>query len=510
MKRRQPPLVYDNPKKRIAANGLPLPNPIREGEFLTDLSKKTWKLGRSIGLGGFGEIYLASDDLNRPVSQNAKYVIKVEPHKNGPLFVEMNFYIRVAKIEMIDSWMAKRGLPALGMPYYVGSGSHYYNGERYRFLVLPRYGQDIQKMFLQQGRRFHVKTAFTLASYIMDSLQYIHDHEYIHADIKGSNLMLGFNSQAPVYLIDFGLATRYINREGKHKEYIYDERRAHDGTIEYTSRDAHNGVHSRRGDLEILGYNLVQWLSGKLPWEGQDLEPDQVQQQKINAMKNVNKFLRTCFSPEEPPVALYQYLIYVGNLSFETKPDYKYCKTLFNQGIREAGYQVDGIISFTNHQKRFKIKKKKNIEPENKGIKKKIIISAPSRKPCIPKNVYRITTRKTANGCPSLKSETDFDWAQVLSGNPEKMLRKTECVPTTKIDSTPPEIPRKFADRHNSQLNDSIPEKLDNPTPEMIRVWERMKQRHKEQQLNNSHKRNKSARYGNIKTNSLRMLKIRC
>lgn len=75
----------------------------------------------------------------------------------------------------------------------------------------------------------------------MDTLQYVHDHEYIHADIKGSNLMLGLISQAPVYLMDFGLATRYIDREGKHKEYRHDERRAHDGTIEYTSRDAHIG-----------------------------------------------------------------------------------------------------------------------------------------------------------------------------------------------------------------------------------------------------------------------------
>ena len=27
-------------------------------------------------------------------------------------------------------------------------------------------------------------------------------------------------------------------------------------------RDAHTGAHSRRGDLETLGYNLVHWASG--------------------------------------------------------------------------------------------------------------------------------------------------------------------------------------------------------------------------------------------------------
>ena len=44
-----------------------------------------------------------------------------------------------------------------------------------------------------------------------------------------------------VYLVDFGLADRF-NPEGRHKEYREDPRRAHDGTIEFTSIDAHKGA----------------------------------------------------------------------------------------------------------------------------------------------------------------------------------------------------------------------------------------------------------------------------
>ena len=44
-----------------------------------------------------------------------------------------------------------------------------------------------------------------------------------------------------VYLVDFGLAYRY-SVDGVHKEYKEDPRKAHDGTIEFTSRDAHKGV----------------------------------------------------------------------------------------------------------------------------------------------------------------------------------------------------------------------------------------------------------------------------
>ena len=55
-------------------------------------------------------------------------------------------------------------------------------------------------------------------------------------------------------------------RNGVHLEYKPDARRAHDGTVEYASRDAHIGAHARRSDLEILAYNLVHWMSGNLPW----------------------------------------------------------------------------------------------------------------------------------------------------------------------------------------------------------------------------------------------------
>lgn len=49
----------------------------------------------------FKNFYItASNDINAPIEQDAKYVIKIEPHNNGPLFVEMNFYIRAARKHM--------------------------------------------------------------------------------------------------------------------------------------------------------------------------------------------------------------------------------------------------------------------------------------------------------------------------------------------------------------------------------------------------------------------------
>lgn len=41
--------------------------------------------------------------------------------------------------------------------------------------------------------------------------------------------------------MDYGLAYRYCP-EGTHKDYKEDPKRCHDGTLEYTSIDAHKGV----------------------------------------------------------------------------------------------------------------------------------------------------------------------------------------------------------------------------------------------------------------------------
>lgn len=64
------------------------------------------------------------------------------------------------------------------------------------------------------------------------------------------------DSDEKVFVIDYGLATKFVNTVdgvSVHKPFCCDERRAHDGTIEFTSRDAHFGAHSRRSDLECLG-----------------------------------------------------------------------------------------------------------------------------------------------------------------------------------------------------------------------------------------------------------------
>jgi len=145
---------------------------------------------------------------------------------------------------------------------------------------MERYVKDVQSFFeLSFRRQINEIGVMCLMRQLLYSLEYIHEHGYAHGDIKGSNIMLKTDYEA--YLVDFGLVFRF-KRDGKHHNYDVKPERRHNGTIEYTSKDAHIGAQvTRRSDLEILGYCVIHWLCGTLPWINLIKYPEQVQQSKI-------------------------------------------------------------------------------------------------------------------------------------------------------------------------------------------------------------------------------------
>ncbi len=81
------------------------------------------------------------------------------------------------------------------------------------------------------------------------------------------------------------------------KEFKPDPKKMHNGTIEYTSRDAHNGVPTMRSDMEILAYNIIHWSGTTLPWEAEGLlaSPKKVQESKEKFMSDVTDSLKKCY-----------------------------------------------------------------------------------------------------------------------------------------------------------------------------------------------------------------------
>lgn len=82
------------PAARRKANGYDRPENIPLGEILTDLSKQQWKIGPSIGAGGFGDIYCACKANEAPKKHDDyQYVVKIVKSIAECRFQEFsNFY----------------------------------------------------------------------------------------------------------------------------------------------------------------------------------------------------------------------------------------------------------------------------------------------------------------------------------------------------------------------------------------------------------------------------------
>ncbi|XP_071050126.1 serine/threonine-protein kinase VRK1-like [Onthophagus taurus] len=338
---------------------------IRSGEVLEDVHKKKWKLGNPIGKGGFGLIYLAQELNESKNNTEFSYVVKIEPHGNGPLFVEMNFLMRNAKQDDISAFMKENKLKSLGMPRYISSGSHLINKEKYRFLVLERFGDDISKLLLDCKNEFPIVTVFKVALQIVDVLEYIHSRGYVHHDIKGANILLDLKAKKQIYLMDYGLTGRYFTGT----KFKRDPKKAHDGTLEYVSRDGHDGVQTRRGDLEVLGYNIIQWLGCTLPWE-KVKNPVAVQTSKSKYMDDIPNLMETCFKNKDPPKAVVEYLVYLNNLNFDSEPNYKNIRNIFINGIKSNGGTIGSPLVF--QQSKTPTKRKLASETPSSGKKTKL------------------------------------------------------------------------------------------------------------------------------------------
>uniref|UniRef100_A0A671XGD3 VRK serine/threonine kinase 1 n=1 Tax=Sparus aurata TaxID=8175 RepID=A0A671XGD3_SPAAU len=393
------------PAKRKLAEEFP------PGEVLTDTAKKSWKLGAPIGQGGFGLIYLADENSAGPVGAGARYVIKVEPSDSGPLFSELKFYMRAAKPDLIQSWIKSHKLGNLGVPRYWGSGQHDRGGKRYRFMVIDRLGTDLQKKFEECGRRFPRKLV----------------------------LQLGLRL---VYLVDYGLAYRYAP-ENVLKEYKEDPKRCHDGTIEFTSIDAHKGASaSRRSDLEILSYCMVQWLCGRLPWEDKLQDSSYVRDSKIRSQENISDFLTKCFSPQDKPDEIQKFMEEVKSLSYEDKPPYEKLRSILKAGLKAVQAKDDGKLEFTPVNGA--------VPPPAKAIKRKkaAVEAEESETDGSPIKKKRVTKKKAANGVRKSPKKASRPRKAASTGNqgdPKSRLvdmgTQTSPVPAKKPRGRPKKTP---------------------------------------------------------------------
>ncbi|EOA16599.1 hypothetical protein CARUB_v10004767mg [Capsella rubella] len=283
-----------------------------------------FKLGRKLGSGSFGELYLGIN-----LQTGEEVAVKLEPVKtrHPQLQYESKIY------------MFLHG--GTGVPHLKWFGVE---GE-YSCMVIDLLGPSLEDLFNYCKRIFSLKSVLMLADQLLCRVEYMHSKGFLHRDIKPDNFLMGLGRKAnQVYIIDFGLAKKYKDLQTQ-KHIPYRENKNLTGTARYASVNTHLGIEqSRRDDLESLGYVLMYFLRGSLPWQGLKAGTKKQKYDKISEKKMLTSVETLCKSY---PSEFTSYFHYCRSLRFEDKPDYSYLRRLFRDLFIREGYQLDYVFDWT-------------------------------------------------------------------------------------------------------------------------------------------------------------------
>ncbi|OIW18726.1 hypothetical protein TanjilG_13478 [Lupinus angustifolius] len=283
-----------------------------------------FRLGRKIGSGSFGEIYLGTNSQT-----NEEVAIKLEAvkTKHPQLLYESKLY-RILQ--------GGTGIP--NVRWFGVEGD-------YNVLVMDLLGPSLEDLFNFCSRKLSLKTVLMLADQMINRVEFIHSKSFLHRDIKPDNFLMGLGRRAnQVYAIDFGLAKKYRD-SSTHQHIPYRENKNLTGTARYASMNTHLGIEqSRRDDLESLGYVLMYFLRGSLPWQGLKAGTKKQKYEKISEKKVSTSIEALCRSY---PTEFASYFHYCRSLRFDDKPDYAYLKRIFRDLFIREGFQFDYVFDWT-------------------------------------------------------------------------------------------------------------------------------------------------------------------
>lgn len=267
-------------------------------------------VSQKIGQGSFGSVYAGYD-----LKTSESIAIKVEEVAPGEDKRRKDILLKEAKF--LYNLNGEKGFPR--MIYFTKTESK-------RIMILSLLGRNLESLFRKCNRKFSLKTVLMLADQMISRLEYIHSKEILHRDLKPENFLIGLDKNAnTIYLIDFGLSKKFIDK-GVH--IPFKEKVGLVGTARYTSIGSHLGnEQSRRDDLESLGYILIYFLKGGLPWMNLNGQTKEEKHKLIVNMKMATSIEKLC---EGIPKEFEDYMKYVRkDLKFEEEPNYIYLKKMF-------------------------------------------------------------------------------------------------------------------------------------------------------------------------------------
>ncbi len=230
--------------------GEPEPEPTAQGELVGG-----WRLGRSIGEGGFGSVYEAHREDGRDDRAAVKVLhrgaMSAEARSRFRTEAQALALVRHPNVaSILDSGVTETGTPYLVLELIEG-------------LPIDRYCLEHCLSVRERIRLMHT---------VCRTVEYAHAKGVLHRDLKPSNVLVMDVGASPVpKIIDFGIA-RFIQGVGPDRTQVTAAGQVL-GTARYMSPEqlgVIEGSPDTRSDIYSLGVLLYELATGSLPYEDQD------------------------------------------------------------------------------------------------------------------------------------------------------------------------------------------------------------------------------------------------
>ena len=367
---------------------------------------------KKIGEGSFGKVYKAEYD-------GEYYAVKFEDRNKGQNLLEAE--------ATIMTYLKGPNIPAIK--------SFGYSGE-YNVLVMQLLGKSLEELF-NKLQKFSVKTSALLIYQMISILQFIHDKHIIHRDIKPDNFVMGLNKKnANLYLLDFGLAKKYRSSRTL-VQYPYIKKKKLTGTARYASIHALEEMEqSRRDDMESVGYLIIYFLRGNLPWQGLKIKSKEDKYKKILDKKKETSSKDLCINfPDE----FREFVEYTRNLDYEEEPAYeKYRNKFYNLICNKRGESFDYVYDWTTESDLKKREIPHNDDNEGKATTTKDveIRSRAKEKEKIIAPMHNTINNDNNNQMNPVKASNDLNNLAQPSVKEEDALKMEDNnIVTDKVDS---------------------------------------------------------------------------
>ena len=233
-----------------------------------------------------------------------------------------------------------------------------------RFLIMERLGSTLRECAERYpGNKLPLAPIADFGRQILCSLHTLHDQKLVFVDVKPENFMLSLRDVSSnrsdcngvVCIADFGVAEKYITPQGRHREMAMGCESS--GTPAFMSIAVHRdgATPSRRDDLEALGYMLVQFLLGALPWESASSDAE------VMTMK-LSGELEAKLKSDPAGKLLVDFLYLARGTEYDAKPDY----SAFQDILRQLGVLGDNS-GISGGKSKKQARNSSNIAIEGKG-----------------------------------------------------------------------------------------------------------------------------------------------